>query len=204
MRYPLILLLFCAFASPLVGQAGNAQKDRPTSSPRNVILFISDGAGPAAFTLAREYRRFKEQGPLAVDAYLVGSIGTYASDTRVTDSAASGTAMASGVKTYNGAIAVDTAGRPVATVLEAAEARGMATGLVVTSTISHATPATFSAHVPNRADEVEIARQQLEQGIEVLFGGGSQFYLPESDGGRRKDGLNLFEEAAAKGYHIAR
>lgn len=200
MRYPLTLLLVCALASPLIGQA----EDAPSDSPKNVIVFISDGCGPASFTLAREYRRFKEQGPLALDPHLVGSIGTYASDSRVTDSAASGTAMACGVKTYNGAIAVDTAGRPVATVLEAAEARGMATGLVATSTISHATPASFSAHVPNRGDQETIASQQLEQGIEVLFGGGSEFYLPESEGGRRKDGLNLFDVATEKGYHIAR
>jgi alkaline phosphatase len=196
MRSASVFFLVCLFASTSTAQ--------PAVAPKNVIVFISDGCGPASFTLAREYKRFKEQGPLAVDAHLVGSIGTFASDSRVTDSAASGTALACGVKTNNGAIAVDTAGMPVATVLEAAEDRGMATGLVVTSTITHATPASFSAHVPSRSDQVTIASQQLEQGIEVLFGGGSDFYLPESEGGSRKDSLNLFDVAAEKGYHIAR
>jgi alkaline phosphatase len=110
--------------------------------------------------------------------------------------------MACGVKTNNGVIGMDTLGLPVASVLEAAEARGMATGLVVTSTISHATPAVFSAHVPNRNDQSEIARQQLELGIDVLFGGGEAFYLPSAEGGRRDDALNLFDKAAEKGYAI--
>jgi alkaline phosphatase len=191
-----ILFLMIGLIVPL----GTSAQD----APRNVILFISDGCGPASFTLAREYLRYKEAGPLALDGHMVGSISTFAADTRVTDSAASGTAMACGVKTSNGAIAVDTAGRPVATILEAAERRGMATGLVVTSTISHATPAVFSAHVPSRGDQPEIARQQLEQGIEVMFGGGEEFYLPEPAGGRRNDAVNLFDLAAEKGYQIAR
>lgn len=191
-------------ATVLLGGASRLPAQTAASDqPKNVILFISDGCGPASFTLAREYKRYKGLDRLAVDDHLVGSIRTFAANSRVTDSAASGTAMACGVKTNNGVIGMDTLGLPVGSILEAAEARGMVTGLVVTSTISHATPAVFSAHVPNRNDQPEIARQQLEHGIEVLFGGGEEFFLPTANGGRRDDAVNLFDVAAGKGYRIA-
>ena len=193
-----LLALIAAIVVPTLAYAQSPEQ------PRNVILFISDGCGPASFTLAREYLRATDGRDLAVDHHLVGSISTWAANSRVTDSAASGTAMACGVKTNNGRIAVDTLGRSVASVLEAAEDRGMASGLVVTSTISHATPASFSSHVPSRSDQVTIARQQLNQGIEVLFGGGEEFYLSELQGGQRKDGVDLFDIAREKGYQIAR
>jgi len=171
--------------------------------PRNVILFISDGCGPASFTFARDYLRYKGDGEaLAIDPLQVGSIHTYSTNSRVTDSAAGATAFACGVKSYNGAIAVDTLRQPVATILEAAEARGMATGLVVTSTMTHATPAAFSAHVHNRGMVTIIAAQQMEQGIEVMFGGGVEDFLPKSLGGSRGDERNLLKEAAAKGYKV--
>ena len=173
------------------------------ASPKNVILFITDGTGPASLTLARDYLRYSEGTEmLAVDSVEVGSIHTYASNSRVTDSAAGATAFAAGVKTYNGAIAVDTLQRPVATLLEAAEAEGMATGLVATSRITHATPAAFAAHVPNRGMEAEIAVQELARGIEVLLGGGADFFLPDTLGGRRTDGRNLMAEAEALGYNV--
>lgn len=183
--------------------AGQAHAQQGGERPRNVILFVSDGTGPASITLARDFARATQgRETLALDGVLVGSLRTYATDSRVTDSAAGATAFAAGVKTYNGAISVDTLRRPVATLLEAAEARGMATGLVATSTITHATPAAFSAHVPSRADQTEIALQQLAQDIEVMLGGGTRFFRPEAAGGRRKDGRDLMQEAAAKGYQV--
>jgi alkaline phosphatase len=141
---------------------------------------------------------------LALDDIRVGSARTHPADEFITDSAASGTALACGVKTRNDALAVDTAGRPVATVLEAAESLGMATGLVATSTITHATPASFSAHVLNRAHQDSVALQQLQQGIEVLLGGGADFFLPVSQGGLRMDERDLIEEARQSGYAVAR
>ena len=118
--------------------------------PRNVILFISDGCGPASFTMARDYVRDHLGGErLALDALQVGGgVNTFASNSRVTDSAASGTAYACAIKTYNGAIAVDTLKQPVATLLEAAEAAGMATGLVATSTITPCNPGFFFSTRP--------------------------------------------------------
>lgn len=171
------------------------------ATPKNVILFVSDGTGPASFTLARRIRTELLGRPdgLALDAILTGNIETSSSDSRVTDSAAGATAFSAGIKSYNGAIAVDPDGQPVGTLLEAAEARGMATGMVVTSRITHATPASFAAHVPRRSMENEIAAEMMTQGIEVLLGGGRSNFIPESQGGRRADARNLFAEAEAAG-----
>jgi alkaline phosphatase len=190
------VMLAVLFAAPAHAQ------DRPDADrPQNVILVIPDGYGPASATMARDYLRYREGiTSLAHDSVLVGSVRTFASDSRITDSAAGATAYAAHTKTYNGAIAVDTAGHPVATLLEAAERRGMATGIVATSRITHATPAAFSAHVVERSMEDEIAAQQIRKGIEVILGGGRRHFLPPSEGGQRGDERNLVAEAQANGY----
>ena len=181
----------------LIAPAAVAQ-DAP-EAPRNVVLFIGDGLGPSAVTMARDF----SGRPLALDGILTGSASTAATSARVTDSAAGATALASGIKTYNGAIGVDTLERPVGTLLEAAEARGMATGLVATSRITHATPAAFAAHVPRRAMEAEIAAQMLDAGVEVVLGGGRMWFLPEAAGGARPDGRDLLAELQARGVVVA-
>ncbi len=214
-RAALCALLLLILAAPAIAQEAPphqeaAQQEAMQEAPRNVILFIADGGGAASYTMARDFLRWQNGGPsadttsLAIDSLQTGSIRTFAADNRVTDSAASATAFSAGVKTYNGAIAVDTAQRPVATLLEAAERRGMARGLVGSCRLTHATPAAFSAHVPQRGQEAEIAAQQITHGIEVLLGGGWGFYLPESEDGWREDDRHVIDEAAEEGYQILR
>ena len=184
MRVALALLLVSA---PALAQEIEA--------PRNVVFMIADGFGPASETLARAARG----GPLALDAVTTGSVATASTDSRVTDSAAGATAYACGIKTYNGAIAVDTAGVPCVTVLEAAREAGFAVGLVATSRITHATPASYASHVPRRADEAEIAAQLAGARLDVAFGGGGRFFAPEAQGGSRTDGRDLRREMLAQG-----
>ncbi|HYE95230.1 MAG TPA: alkaline phosphatase [Rubricoccaceae bacterium] len=167
--------------------------------PRNVVLFIGDGFGPAFATMARQ----ATGRPLALDGILAGSIGTASSTSEVTDSAAGATAYACALRTFDSAIAMDDARQPCRTILEAAEARGMATGLVATSRITHATPASFAAHVPDRDMEAEIAARMVKLGIEVLFGGGARFFTPEAIGGSRTDPHDLIEQARRAGVHVA-
>lgn len=200
-----LVLGLCVAARAPVSHAQVAPDDASASErPQNVILLIPDGYGPATATMARDYLRWRDgTTSLALDSLHRGSVRTFAADSRVTDSAAGATAYSAATKTYNGAIAVDTTKQPVATILEAAEARGMATGLVVTSRLTHATPATFSAHVPDRWMENTIAEQQLAQGIDVLLGGGRRHFVPQSvDGSKREDDRNLLAEAQASGYTV--
>ncbi len=172
MRLLALLALLAAAAVPSSAQT----PDRP----RNVVLMIADGFGPASVSLGAAAKG----APLAFDSVLVGSVETSSADSRVTDSAAGATSYACGLKTYNGAIGVDAEGTPCRTVLEAAEARGLATGLVATSRITHATPASFGAHVANRSDEAEVARQLATSGVDLIMGGGREFFtrLPSGDG----------------------
>ncbi|WP_316572570.1 alkaline phosphatase [Neobacillus sp. YIM B06451] len=152
---------------------------------KNVIFMIPDGYSAS---YATNYRWFKGKES-QMDSILVGMHRTYSADTEVTDSAAAGTAMATGVKTNNGMISTSPDGKKLTTILEAAEAGGKATGLVATSTITHATPAVFASHVPSRADEASIAPQLLENDVDVLLGGGKK-YFPDS----------LIDQAKKKGY----
>ena len=168
-------------------------KAQEMERPRNLILMIADGFGPASATMARRVAG----RPLALDAILSGSVSTWSTSSEVSDSAADATAFACGIKTYDGAIAVDTLRAPCRTILEAAEERGMATGLVATSRLTHATPASFASHVPSRRMEEEIAAQLINAEVEVLIGGGLGFFRPDGNDGQREDGRDLLVEAGA-------
>lgn len=121
----------------------------------------------------------------------------------VTDCAAAATSMSTGTKAYNGAIGgvegENGEFEPVETVLEAAQAQGKATGLVTNTRITHATPAAFAAHVPERQMEDEIARQYIEEtGVDVLLGGGKGHFDPE----QRDDGEDVLGAACDEGYEL--
>lgn len=178
----------------------------PEAMARSIILLIGDGMGPHHRAAAR-YLSVGPAGALAMDGMPVaGYARTYSANALVTDSAAAATAIASGVKTYNGAIGVDADGNPVETILERAQVLGKATGLVTTTQTAHATPAAFAAHVASRSMMTEIAKQMLEHGVDVLLGGGEDEWLPTdetgcySEPGERGDGLNLIQSAVATGY----
>ncbi|KAF9189225.1 hypothetical protein BGZ51_009748 [Haplosporangium sp. Z 767] len=172
---------------------------------RNVIMMITDGFGPASQTYGRSFYQFthnkSEEYMSPLDEILVGSSRTRSSDSLVTDSAAGATAFSCALKTYNAAIAVDPSGKPCGTILEAAKDLGMLTGLVVTSRVTHATPAAFSAHVVHRDMESEIAEHQtgfypLNRQIDLMLGGGRCFFMPNTTAGScRNDDRNLIELA---------
>ncbi|MBI4410012.1 MAG: alkaline phosphatase [Gemmatimonadetes bacterium] len=164
------------------GRGPDSATPRPMGPPR-VVLFIGDGAGLAYWSAAR----FRDE-PLAVEEFrVVGLVDTRSASHKVTDSAAGATVYATGVRTYNGAIGVGPDSLPRRTVLELAEMSGLATGLVATSSITHATPASFTAHVSSRQAEPEIARQMAGAEIDVLLGGGRGYF----DGSLRPDSQDL-------------
>jgi alkaline phosphatase len=154
------------------------------AAARNVILFIGDGMGQA-HRFAGQLLAAGRHGRLAMDRLPYhGQMLTTCDDLSsfVTDSAAAATAIATGVKTVNGAVAIDPHGQPRPTILELAKRSGRATGLVTTCQITDATPAAFAAHVPHRATQSEIARQYIEEtGVDVILGGGAAHWFPAGE-----------------------
>lgn len=184
--------------------AAEGEGQQPTA--KNVILLIGDGMGAAHRTAARLYSVGRD-GELAMDALPVaGMARSWSTESVVTDSAAAGTALATGVKSYNAAIAVDADKNPVQTILEMAQETGKSVGLVTTVQLAHATPASFAAHNANRDDYLGIALDMFEHDVDVLLGGGEDYLLPAGtpgcypDDGDRTDGRNLIDEAVEKGY----
>ncbi|HEX8386267.1 MAG TPA: alkaline phosphatase, partial [Rubricoccaceae bacterium] len=198
MRTLFALALLAAATAPRAQSPGGDGAAGAPARPRNVVFMIADGFGPASEAMARA----ANGGPLALDGVLTGAVSTAATDSRVTDSAAGATAYACGLKTYNGAIGVTPSGAPCRTVLEAARDAGLATGLVATSRITHATPASYASHVPRRADEAEIAAQMAGARVDVLIGGGARFFRPEAQGGSRTDGRDLLGELLRQGVVV--
>ena len=163
--------------------------------PKNIILMIGDGMGLSQIT-AGMYANGNE---LELEKFpVIGLQKTYASDDLITDSAASATAFACGVKTYNGAIGVTPDKQPVSTILEEAEKNGLLTGLIATSTIVHATPASFIAHQPLRNMYEEIAADFLKTDIDLFIGGGKKFFDEQ-----RADGVSLIPTLIDKGYTVS-
>jgi len=156
--------------------------------PKNIILILGDGMGVTHLT-AGKYQK----GDLSLERFTtMGLITTHSADSFATDSAAAATAMGTGEQTCNYMIAVDCDGKPIKTVLEWAEEMKMSTGVVVTSSVTDATPAAFMAHSGNRFRQGQIAEQIADSGVDVLFGGGWSYFLPKSEqGSRRNDEMNL-------------
>jgi alkaline phosphatase len=184
-------VLFALAAILVSTGAGEAQEAGSAGGrAENIIIFVGDGMGTSHRDLVR-YATVGTQGQLAMDAMpYAGRSRTSPIDPEgfVTDSAAGGTAIASGVKTFNGAVGIDVDENPVPTVLERAERAGKATGLVTNSQITDATPASFGAHVANRDLQSKIARQYLEESEpEVILGGGEDYWYPEGDPGAHPD-----------------
>lgn len=158
-----------------------------SSNTRNVILFIGDGMGTAQRNAIR-LATVGEKGNLAMDSMpYVGLIHT-SSIVPITDSAASATAYASGVKTYNGAIGMNADKKTVQTLMEVAKSAGKSTGVVTTSQITDATGAAFGAHVEDRSKQSDIALQLLTKSkVDVLLGGGEDFWYPAGNPGKFPD-----------------
>jgi len=161
--------------------------------PKNIILLIGDGMGVSQVFAGLTANR----GHLFLEnCKHIGFSKTQSADDYITDSAAGGTALSAGVKTNNGAIGVDKNGNPVKTILEEASENGLATGLVSTSSITHATPASFIAHQASRGSYEDIAADFLKTDIDVFIGGGLDHFT------KRKDGRDLTDELKKKGYEV--
>jgi len=206
----------------------------PAEAPKNVIFFLGDGMGMTTMTAARIYAA-GEDGELTMDTLPeTAFVKTFSNDAQVTDSAPSMAAYMTGVKMNNEVLSMssDTIakdpladvngnkllnncgtgnGTPAPTLIELAKAKGLATGVVSTARITHATPAATYSHICHRDLENDIAAAAVPggagynsalgtTGLDVLMGGGRQFFVQFKDGGKRADGRDLIAEMKAKNY----
>lgn len=161
------------------------QAQQKADAPLNVILMIGDGMGLSQISAGMYVNGNKT---VLEDFPVIGLSKTHATKNLVTDSAASGTAMACGEKTYNGAVGISAKNIKLKSILEICEENGYNTGLIATSSIVHATPASFYANVHSRRKYEEIAVQLSESEVDYFIGGGKNFFQ------KREDERNLIKE----------
>ena len=190
MKFRIIIL---AFLSSTLFTCKSTYNANNKIVPKNVILLISDGTGLSQISSAFY---FKESSPNYSRFKTIGMITTSSSRQDVTDSAAGATAFACGIKTYNGAIGVADDSTEVKNLVEVASLKNIKTGVIATSSITHATPASFYAHTLNRGSAEKIALQLVKSEIDFFAGGGLQFF------NNRKDGQNLLQTLNEKQFVI--
>lgn len=213
-------------ARRLTGDQTAALRASLSNQPaKNVILLIGDGMGDSEITAARNYAEGAGGFFKGIDALpLTGQYTHYSLDKKthkpdyVTDSAASATAWATGVKSYNGAIGVDVTGHSQPTILELAKAAGKATGNVSTAELQDATPAALIAHVtsrkcygPEKTTDIcpenalekggkgSISEQLLNARADVTLGGGAKSFTEVAKAGEWQ-GKTLQQQANERGY----
>ena len=198
MRFPdrglaLLAALLVATASACFGE----------QKPPNIIFIIGDGMGIGAITAARCMGP-GEYGGLTLDTMPVtGFVKTHSENALVTDSAASGTALATGHKTQNGRLSTDAQGRRLLTIAELASETGKSTGIITTDLLTGATPAAFFSHCDSRAEQESIALQLPATPVTVAMGGGKEYFLPAVEGrGGRKDAEDVVAMAKSKGFEV--
>ena len=194
-----LILMSCLFMTCNNVKEKESIVEKPVSkvnkSPKNIILMIGDGMGISQITAGL----YSNKNYLNLErCKVIGLIKTHSKNKLITDSAAGATAFATGKKTKNGMISQamkDSA--DFKTILEYAEENGKATGLIATSTVTHATPACFYAHFPRRYKANEpISSQFMGKGIEVLIGGGKHYFE------NRTDNRNLLTELQQDNYTV--
>jgi len=162
-------------------------------SVKNIILFIGDGMGTAHVYAGMSVTN----SPLSIESFpFSGFSKTYSSDNYVTDSGAGGTAFACGIKTRNGMIGMSPDSAIVPSIIEIAHKKGLATGVLSTSSVTHATPASFVAHNSGRGNYEDIAKDFLNGTVDVFIGGGEDHFR------KRADGADLTVSLKQQGYDV--
>jgi alkaline phosphatase len=189
-----ILSVLLIVTALFAGSCCSKNENQAPKGPKNVIVMIGDGMGPAqvyALLLTSQEKTAFERFPYS------GFSITKSASHEITDSAAGGSAIANGTKTTNGIVGMDPDSIPVPSMLEMFAEQGKKTGVVVTCSVTHATPADFIAHNINRGNNEEIALEISEkEGLDVLFGGGKKYFT------ERKDSLDLLGKMWEKGWNI--
>ncbi len=206
----LVFAAVAACAAALAGCAGMPGGASQAQTPKNIIIMFADGTAPTQWDFGRYSSKVLRQQPFLTTDHVfregtVGLLITAPHGAYVTDSAAAGSAMATGFKVENGVVSIAPDGKSLSTAMEAAKAKGKRIGLVTTATVYDATPATFSIHAKSRRDSQALVDQFLALEPDVLMGGGADYFLPVGvPGGKRKDGKDVITAFRAKGYQVVR
>jgi alkaline phosphatase len=173
--------------------------------PFGIILFIGEGLAPGRLAPTRAYAGGAGTH-LGLDSMPhVALLTNYSKDFAAPDQAAAATAIATGVKVANRAIAINGDGKPLRTIIELAREYGRATGLVTDTKLTDPTNAVFYAHPADPYDVEKIAAEFVDGGkIDIAMGGGAEQFLPATKGGERQDGRDLLLELRGNGFDIVR
>ena len=202
----IIIRTICAIVvigTSTIGFSSPVKVKAEDTKVKNVILLVADGMSDSVLTASKYYNDIQDgtlgNDNLAMDSIRTGYVKTCWANGPITDSAPAATALSSGYKTNPGVIGMDTSNKPKATVLEAAELNGLATGIVSTCETMHATPGGFSAHAESRSNYNAIMKQEVYQDMEVVLGGGKTFF-GATGGEKRKDNKDLVGDIKSLGY----
>ncbi|MBQ8021548.1 MAG: alkaline phosphatase [Bacteroidales bacterium] len=177
------ILLAVALTAAITPATARSKKKADTPPVKYVFYMIGDGMGINQVLATEQYNAATGNGPASINFFhfpVRNFITTVSASSLVTDSAAGGTALSSGVKTYNNAVGVDMDKKPVSFLTEWAKAAGYGTGIATSVGINHATPACFSAHAEHRGNYEEIAFQLLKAPID--FAAGAAFLTERGTG----------------------
>jgi alkaline phosphatase len=173
--------------------------------PFGIVLFIGEGLAPGRLAPTRAYAGGAATR-LSLDSMPhVALLTNYSKDFAAPDQAAAATAIATGVKVTNRAIATNADGKSITTIIELAREYGRATGLVTDAKLTDPTSAAFYAHPVDPNDVERIAAEFVDGGkIDIAMGGGTAQFLPTTKGGERQDGRDLLLELRGNGFDIVR
>ena len=189
------LLVLCAVLCAAVSGAAEIK-------PKYIFLFIGDGMSIPQRLAAEEFSKSAYGKGLAINAMKYQALTTTSSaNSFITDSAASGTAIACGAKTNNGMVGVTPDGKKLISVASAAKAKGRKVGIITSVTINHATPSAFYAHNKSRGNYYQIALEMLDSNFDYFGGGGIAKNDNKKDKKYRGD---VYELAAKAGYFVSR
>jgi alkaline phosphatase len=173
--------------------------------PFGIILFVTDGLSTNTLAATRLYQNGANER-LAVESFPhLALLRNASNDYAVPDAAAAATSIATGIKGNNRALAMEPGGKPIVSILALAHDAGRGTGLISTGDLTDPTPAAFYAHATDAKDRQAIAEQLIGSDfVDITLGGGLSNFTPESKGGLRKDGRDLWLELRGKGHSLTR
>ncbi|MFA5441448.1 MAG: alkaline phosphatase [Bacteroidales bacterium] len=195
-----LILIITAISVILIGIALLFPAEDKPPGPKNIIYLIGDGMGfgqVSTLIMERAVNREASSSSQISRITHMGMVTTHSADSKVTDSAAGGTALATGEKTNNGTVGLNASGDTLTSIMVHAREMGKSTGIVVNTAILDATPAAFYAHVEKRSLWDEIAVQLTKSDYDILIGNGLEHF------NSREDSLDLISVFTGKGYDFS-